>query len=265
MSDEPFLARAIEILTRHQGIGGRSAGWPAWQKARLLGGMHGVSQATGRSLSELVTSLEDDAELRAELAELLRVGETRFFRDPAQWSALRSALLPSLHGPRLRALSAGCSTGEEAWTLSMLLDEAARGRPFRVVGLDRSRAALAVARDGVYAIESTRDLPRELCDAYLQASADGATQVHPRLKSAVSFVARDLLQGTTPGEFELIVCKNVLIYLAVEAQQRVLRLLASALAPGGALVVARSEVPRARGAGLRADELAAGITVFRCE
>jgi chemotaxis methyl-accepting protein methylase len=255
--DDPLLLRALELVLVHHG-----ARAPEWLKARLAASLADLAQVTGESRAELVARMESDPELRAELGEVLRVGETRFYRDALQWNALRKALLPRLRGARLRALSAGCSTGEEAWTLAMLLDEAAENRPLRVVGLDRSRLALTAAREGLYAAESTRELPLELAQRYL-AAEDGGWRVAQALRGRTSFVPRDLLQGGPPGEFDLVVCKNVLIYLAQDAGQRVLTVLETALAEQGVLLVARSEVPRARSFGFLAEELAPGVVVLR--
>jgi chemotaxis protein methyltransferase CheR len=261
--DDPLLSRALALALQHHGIGGPSAQPPAWLRARIGASLLELAAESGTTPAQIVSRLERDATLRAELGEVLRVGETRFFRDAAQWQALRQRLLPRLSGSRLRALSAGCSTGEEAWTLAMLLDEAAGERPLRVVGLDKSRVALAAARAASYAKESARELPADLAQRYLEATADGGLRVRASLQSRVSFTPRDLLQGAAPGEFDLVVCKNVLIYLAEDAGQRVLGVLSTALAEHGVLLVARSEIPRARSFGLQADEIEPGVVVFR--
>jgi chemotaxis protein methyltransferase CheR len=135
----------------------------------------------------------------------------------------------------------------------MLLADAARGRSFRVVGLDRSQAALAAAESASYASEGARELPSELSARYLERGADGSLRVARALRERVSFVTRDLIDGVGPGEFDVIVCKNVLIYLAEPAGQRVLASLENALHTDGALIVARSEVPRVRAFGMRAE------------
>ncbi len=262
--DPKLLSRAIELIERQNGVGARNGRAPGWLEARLSSYLPWLAQRDGVSVAELVARLESDQASRESLSELVRVGETRFFRDPPQWHALRQHFLPSLEGsPRLRGLSAGCSTGEEAWTLAMLLGDAARGRPFRVVGLDRSQAALAAAETGSYASESARDLPSELSARHLERGTDGSLRVSRALRERVSFVVRDLIDGTGPGEFDLIVCKNVLIYLAEPAGQRVLGCLENALHEDGALLVARSEVPRVRSFGMSALELAPGVVVFR--
>jgi chemotaxis protein methyltransferase CheR len=262
--DPKLLLRVVELVERQNGVGARGGRPPGWLEARLSSYLPLLADRLGIAVAELVTLLENDEARRDELSELVRVGETRFFRDPPQWLALRQRFLPTLErAPRLRALSAGCSTGEEAWTLAMLLAEAARGRPFRVVGLDRSQAALAAAESASYSTESARELPNELAHRYLERASDGTLRVVAGLRERVTFVARDLIEGTGPGEFDVIVCKNVLIYLAEPAGQRALAALENALDEDGALLVARSEVPRVRSFGMHAEELASGVVVFR--
>ena len=132
-----------------------------------------------------------------------------------------------------------------------------------MVGLDRSRVALAAAREASYAKDSARELPDDLLQRYLEGSADGGLRVAATLRSRVSFSARDLLQGGPPGEFDLVAIGHVLIYLGEDAGRRVLAALSTALADQGVLLVARSEVPRARSFGLQALELEPGVVVFQ--
>ncbi|HXK17123.1 MAG TPA: CheR family methyltransferase, partial [Polyangiaceae bacterium] len=221
----------------------------------------------------LLTTLQDEPELVVELANALRVGETRFYRDAAQWEALRRVVIPALwqgaaDAQRIMALSAGCSTGEEAWTLTMLLSEGAppganvRGR-VRVVGVDRSEPALVTARAATYDAGSQEQLPRELGQRFLQPALDGSVRLVDELSRLVTFQCRDLTRGVPPGRYALIVCKNVLIYFGDEAQDRLVRDLLRCLTNDGILLVARSEVPIVRSLGAHADEIAPGITAFR--
>lgn len=259
-------AALLELLERRHGVGLRGAGVSAWMEARLdraLDALLAETQDVGRAV-ELVKA--DSARLE-QVAELLRVGETRFFRDPPQWDALRKVVLPALgQRERLRALSVGCSTGEEAWSLAMLLDDVA-ARPggtesYRVVGMDRSEAAVTTAREGVYPDASLGHVPSELASRYLQR-AEGTLVVSPELRPNVSFVTRDAMIGPPPGHYELIICKNVLIYFGNEAAERAVQLLLRSLADSGFLLVAKSEVPRVKALGHQAEEIAPGVTAFR--
>jgi chemotaxis protein methyltransferase CheR len=216
----------------------------------------------GGESQQAYETLASDPEQLAELANVLRVGETCFYRDPPQWDALRANVLPDLVPRRhLMGISVGCSTGEEAWTLAALLAEALVVS-WRVVGFDRSGFALESARAGRYPLEAVRHLPRDWRDHYLRDER-GACVVKDQLRSRTAFVHGDLAQGLPRGAWDLIVCKNVLLYFGELAQLRAAECLAASLAPGGYLMVARSEVPILRQTSLNPLEISPGITVFR--
>ena len=256
-------AEVLELLEARHGVGSRGSHVPAWFTARLGRALEALQAEAKIELGEVVRRLHDDAARLSELADVLRVGETCFYRDPAQWDALRTSWLPGVTLDTLRAVSVGCSTGEEAWTLAMMLDDACRGtaRTYRVVGMDRSGAALESAHEAAYPSSGVRALPTEWMQRYLSTSGD-TVRVSAALRSKLRFVRRDLMAGMPPGSFELIVCKNVLIYFGDDAGARALELLFHALSPGGVLVVARSEVTRVRRLGYAAAQLAPGISVF---
>ncbi len=263
-AQSPAYAAMLELLERRHGVGVRGARWPAWMELRLDRALDALAERERTDLDGAVERVRADAALLAEIADLLRVGETSFYRDPPQWDAL-GGYLPRFAGrERVRALSAGCSTGEEAWTLAMLLADA-RGNAaagYRVVGVDRSEVALATAREGVYPAPCARSVPAELAGRYLHAEADSVS-VTDELRSGVSFVPRDVMLGPPPGHYEVIVCKNVLIYFGDEAGEHAVQLLLRSLADDGILVVARSEVPRLRRMGHSAVEIGESVTVFR--
>jgi chemotaxis protein methyltransferase CheR len=258
------IARVFDLLERAHGVGGRGSERPGWMEQRLFALLDGIAKARSVDALLVAEGLEAEPNLLAEIADTLRVGETRFFRDPAQWQALRTIVLPSLKSPRVRALSVGCSTGEEAYTVGMVLDQEAHAfeEGFRVVGMDRSEAALSVARTGVYPTSSVTDLPPPLQARYLESAGRDALAVAPRLRERVSFVTRDVMNGLPPGQYEIVVCKNMLIYFGEQARARVVERLLRVLSPGGALLVARSEVPLVRAIGQGSRVVAPGVFVF---
>jgi len=258
------IARAFELLERAHGIGGRGSERPGWMEQRLFVLLEGIAKTRAVDPMLVAEGLKTEPKLLAEIADTLRVGETRFFRDPAQWQALQSIVLPSLNSERVRALSVGCSTGEEAYTLAMVLDQEAHSFDdgFRVVGLDRSDAALSVARAGVYPASATNDLPASLLARYLDPAGAGAMAVVQPLRARVSFVTRDVMNGVPPGQYEIITCKNMLIYFGEQARARVVESLLRVLSPNGALLVARSEVPLVRAVGRGYRLVAPGVFVF---
>ncbi len=193
----------------------------------------------------------DDAaagrELEA-LSELLRVGETRFFRHRAHVAALEGRVLPEraraaqLAGRKLRAWSAGCASGEEAWTLAMLLDAAAPPCGFEVLATDLSDDALDEARAGRYSEARVGDVPAELRARYFSTDGDRKLQcVTDGLRAHVTFQKHNLLQPRYPAGFDLILCRNVLIYFDALRRADVIERLAQSLHDGGYLFVGYSE------------------------
>ena len=258
----------LRLLERGHGLGGRAGHQPAWVAQRLDATLGELARTRQVGIETLVAELSHDEAALVVLADALRVGQTSFFRDLPQWHALQRWLSDGLRGvQRVRGLSVGCSTGPEAYSLAMLLDEWTRaqvGRSYHVTGLDRSAEALAIARVGVYPMEEVAGVPRVLAARHLESSAD-AMRVRRALCSAVTFTQRDALQALPPGRYEVILCKNLLIYLSQAAGARLLGTLHRALGPGGLLVVARSEVPRLRALGHPLLELAPGIVALQNE
>jgi chemotaxis protein methyltransferase CheR len=267
------LLRIVALLEERHGIGVRGAELPLWLEERLSLAVQALLHVRKLDIASLYAVLLREPALVVELANALRVGETRFYRDAPQWEALRRAVLPALwtrraEPQRLMALSAGCSTGEEAWTLAMLLSESAprvlgAAARARVIGVDRSEPALVTARAATYDSASHQQLPRELSQRFLQPAVDGSARIMPELQSLVTFQCRDLTRGLPPGRYAVIICKNVLIYFGDEAQDRLVQDLLRALTDDGVLLVARSEVPIVRSLGANAHEIAPNITAFR--
>ncbi|MGN6104490.1 MAG: CheR family methyltransferase, partial [Kofleriaceae bacterium] len=191
----------------------------------------------------------DPAELRVLVSEIT-VGETYFFRHAEQLAAFAEVALPD----RLRAttgsvhvLSAGCSSGEEPYTLAML----ARGQPegaARVVvrGVDVNEAALVHAARGRYSAWSLRALPASLERWFVRRSRD--IELSPEIRGAVTFERRNLAEGPAwpPVLYDIVFCRNVLIYFTEEATRDLLARLVAMLAPGGYLFLGHSEILRER-------------------
>ncbi len=198
------------------------------------------------------------------LVQHLRVGETRFFRDPEQLEALGAAREGAWSlAAKVNMLSAGCSTGEEAWTLAMLL-ERVRGRlraADRVDAIDLSPTAIESAERALYAPSVPLSVPAPYAAMFEQDEV--AARPRASLRAHVRFRVADLLVDELGGPFDAIVCRNVLIYLAADQARALLTKLGAALAPEGLLLVSRAEGPRARDAGLTPVSLAGGaVTAF---
>ena len=197
----------------------------------------------------LDTVAADEVERRALIQDLL-IGVTDFFRDSGPFELLAGEVIPGLvrrAGPEgLRFWVAGCSTGEEAYSITMLAHDAAEqaGRaalPIHVFATDVDSVALTRARAGIYAEESIQRIPEALRDKYLNPSGDGQWQIQPRVRGMISFALHDLCGDPPFSRIDLVTCRNVLIYLRPDAQERVLQLFHFALNPSGYLLLGASE------------------------
>ena len=191
------------------------------------------------------------------LLDLLTTNETQFFREPQHFEFLATRLLPSLRQaadagqrPRtIRAWSAACSTGQEPYSLAMhLLTHCPpeQGWNIDIVATDLSTRALAVARDAEWPIDRASQIPERYRRAFMLRGCDdraGRMRATRELRDRVRLARLNLNDETydVPGPFDLIFCRNVLIYFSPEGRARVVERLTRHLAPGGLLFVGHAE------------------------
>lgn len=234
----------ISVIERH--LGWRADAIPQPLVNRLA--EQELRQASSMDALCAAAEAPDDLFLQR-LEQQLVVGETFFFRQPEHFRFIseRAADLAS-HGRKvIRAWSAGCSTGEEAYSLSAVLLQAVEGfRDVRVevVGTDVSRAALISAEAGVYGRWSTRPGAPLLAPVFTQPSSN-RTSVLQQVRAPVRFFDHSLLRPLPAelGLFDFILCRNVLIYLTAEAGGAAVQHLCGALAPGGFILLAPLDLP----------------------
>jgi chemotaxis protein methyltransferase CheR len=184
---------------------------------------------------------EGDRNALRALVDCTVVGESYFGRHPEQLEALRGALR---RGPRdgpVRAWSAGCSSGEEAYTVAALLLEEGRAAPASVLGTDVSLRAIAAARAGTYGAWSLRGLPGPTRTRWLRPDGE-RWSVRAEVRELVSFRTHNLVTDPPPARgFDVVLCRNVLIYFDRPTADRVVRLLFEAVRPGGIVALAPAE------------------------
>jgi chemotaxis protein methyltransferase CheR len=189
----------------------------------------------------------DPAEIRA-LASELTVGETYFLRHSEQFRAFIDVVVPDrlAHG-RLRVLSAGCASGEEAYTLAMLLRESYPAQAFDIHAVDLNVESIARARAGRYSRWSLRATTPELEQRWFQRDGRDVVVV-PELRSRVTFEQANLLDdGVLSRErWDVVFCRNVIMYFTDEQLEAVIARFARALAPGGYLFLGHAETLRDR-------------------
>jgi chemotaxis protein methyltransferase CheR len=189
----------------------------------------------------------------AHLIDAISTNHTFFFREIAHFDFLRECAVPELferaraeRWSRLRVWSAGCSSGEEAYSIAMTLGGCAGTWPWQVEATDISRRVLVRATAGIYSEETVSRLPADLVRAYFQrgfAAQEGNYRVKAALRDRVRFHHVNLVDGPLPfaEPFHVIFCRNVMIYFDRRTQEELIDRLARRLVPGGYLLVGHSE------------------------
>ena len=197
------------------------------------------------TLDQLVMQLLDgsDGAIGDRVVDALVNQETSFFRDAAVFDMIVDAanrMVGERH--RVRVWTAGCSTGQEPYSLAMALAEREAARSAEIVATDVSAAAVARAREGRYTqFEIQRGLPIRRMMRWFDPVA-GDWMAKPELTAAVSFRRHNLVAEAVPGgQFDIILCRNVLLYLGPSVKPDVFQRLAGALRPGGLLVLGAGE------------------------
>ncbi len=230
------------------------------------------SRERGISQEELAASLlgaglTEEEEL-GRLVHHLLLGHTRFYRHESVWEELALRLPAEFPGGPMRALIAGCSSGEEAWTAAFFLAASWGVGRFHVTAMDASPVALETARRGVYPSDEAARLPADWHRAYLQSASPGFETVVPAIRERVRFHWGNLVRKIPDGTFHLVMCRNVLTYLERPLAVSVVQGLFQRVLPGGCLVLASQELPVAEAAcaalGKRWLPTRSGLPVLRC-
>lgn len=250
MDDDEF-ARWARLLEKRTGVV-----VPMTRKAFLVTSVRGRMRESGYAgFAEYFAYLQKIPEGTIEwttLVDRLTVHETHFFRHPPSFDLIAHDWLPQIltraTGP-LHAWSVGCSSGEEAYTLAMVLDRhltALRTTKtyFGVSATDVSLPALAVGRTGLYPRQKMGEIPAEYCERYCEALDADSFRIREALRKRVGFASLNLLDAVKSPlkRLDLIFCQNVLIYFAREHRRELLAAFANLLKPGGLLVLGAGEV-----------------------
>ena len=187
----------------------------------------------------------DAAQERQTAMDLLTTNETYFFRESKHFDFLSNTVLAAHPKGRLfRVWSAACSSGEEPYTLAMVLHDRLGDGPWEVIGSDISTQVLERARRAHYPLERGRDIPQRFLEKYCLKGVGaqaGTFMVDKTLRARVQFMHINLKAPPKLGEFDVIFLRNVMIYFDVPMKQMVVTRLAAALKSGGRLIIGHSE------------------------
>jgi len=205
------------------------------------------------TLGELLGRLKKPgrASLKEVVIDAMTTNETLWFRDNHPFRILQEKLLPEYAARSslapLRIWSAACSTGQEPYSAGMIVDEFRRLKPgklrdIKITATDISKSVLEVARRGEYEmIAIGRGLSPERQKQFFTPSASGGWQIRPQIKSMVEFKEMNLLERYMLGKFDIVMCRNVLIYFSADLKKDILTRIHATLNPGGYLILGASE------------------------
>jgi two-component system, chemotaxis family, CheB/CheR fusion protein len=211
---------------------------------------HRMDQAGYTSYEEYLDVLQASSDEFASLFNTILINVTAFFRDPEAWEFISTEVIPRMlaeRGPNdpIRVWSAGCASGQEAYTLAMLLAESLGPDAFRqrvkIYATDIDEEALAEARTASYDARAIESVPQDLSARYFE-KVNGRYIFHKDLRRAVIFGRNDLVKDAPISRVDLLVCRNTLMYLNAETQRNVLGRLHFALGPQGTLFLGHAEM-----------------------
>ncbi len=220
-----------------------------------------LARTTYNTWDEYFSLIRTDEKELGKFRNYLTINVTEFFRDMDRWNSLTKDVLPSLlketagrQSPTdgLRVWSAGCSVGVEAYTLAMILDEMAPNKKHYLLASDLDRGALQKAKSGgPYLAEETRNLTEQQKKKYMEPGGPPYT-IKKSIIDRINFREHNLMMDRFENNFDLIVCRNVIIYFTNDAKSILYPKFQQALRPGGVLFLGGTEIiPRPTDIGLK--------------
>ena len=211
-----------------------------------------------RNCQDYLDYLKKDPSEGYRFLDALFITVTDFFRDRAVFSYLEKEILPGLieevsakNKNKLSVWSIGCSQGQESYSLAMILDRLRRGKKKRltisILATDVSAMSLNLARHALYKRAEMKNIPRKYQHEFFKKMDDDSFRLIDRVRTMVKFKQHNLIQESSFGKFDLVSCRNMLIFLRTGAQNEMLRKLHSSLKKRGVLVLGTAETPKEEG------------------
>ncbi len=189
----------------------------------------------------LIKLCEHNPEVYRRFVEHLTINVSEFFRNSNHWEVLKHQIIPELLQSRspLKVWSAGCSTGEEPYSVAIMMREYFPGQTAKIWATDLDQVVLDKARTGLYSNKAVQGVPPRLLKKYFKEDFD--YQIVEDIKRMVKFEKQDLLEDPFPSDFDLILCRNVVIYFTDEAKEKLYTKFARALRSQGVLFIGSTE------------------------
>lgn len=192
------------------------------------------------SLEDYFNHLKQEDQQFSHFIESLTINETEFFRNPERFKELKKPLLGLSEKPRLRVWSAGCSTGAEAYSLMILLENLRLAQKTYFLATDIDRSVLKQAREGYFSSSVLKNVSMSDLNYYFEPKGD-EYQVKSQWRNKLTFETHDLLQDPYPRQFDLIACRNVMIYFNKDAKEEICQHFYDSLRENGILFIGGAE------------------------
>jgi chemotaxis protein methyltransferase CheR len=194
------------------------------------------------SFSEFFKGIDQDKQLYYEFLDRMTINVSEFFRNSNRWDVFEKEILTKLikNSSKLKIWSAACSTGEEPYTLAMILLKHLNPAKFEIIATDLDENVLAKAKIGVYHEKSITGIPKDLLSKYFVKEGENYS-VSDQLKKVIKFKKHNLLLDAYESQVDLIVCRNVLIYFTEDAKDKIYTQFSGALKNNGVLFVGSTE------------------------
>ena len=197
-----------------------------------------------KSYDEYIEAIKSDKKMLDDFVTYLTINVSEFYRNPEQWKLLENVILPYLFerfGNNLKIWSAACSTGDEPYTLVMLLSKFIPLNKIKVIATDLDRVVLEKAHIGLYDEKSLKGLPKEYITKYFTKVGTKSYQISDDIKKCVEFKQHNLLKDSYPSDCNMIICRNVMIYFTEEAKAEIYKKFNASLKSDGILFVGSTE------------------------
>lgn len=203
-----------------------------------------ISKSNIKTYSEYVNLLKTDKSKYEEFVNYLTINVSEFYRNPDQWKILEEDVFPKLlkkNGNKIKVWSAACSTGDEPYSLVMVLADFIPLSSIEIIATDIDKQVIEQAKAGVYADKSIKGLPQKYVDKYFEKIGERSYAISSEVKKRVKFQQHNLLKDPYPDNCDLIVCRNVMIYFTEDAKQEIYKKFNDALKTDAILFVGSTE------------------------
>ncbi|SDK48753.1 CheR family methyltransferase [Natronincola ferrireducens] len=201
-----------------------------------------ITRNSYHSYDEYFAALNTNEKLLEEFINYLTINVSEFYRNPQQWETLEKEVIPNLltNKRNLKIWSAACSTGEEPYSLAMLLTKFLSLEEISILATDIDKEALSKANTGIYGKKSIENLPKDFIHKYFNKIAE-SYRISDDIKSRITFRKHNLLEDAYPTDCDLIICRNVMIYFTEETKNEMYHKFYNSLNNNGVLFVGSTE------------------------